>query len=63
MEIEEVRELKIEYIEPAVEYDGRKEHARLVRFVSLFAQVGFQEIALNPSTTIHKNYSENYSEK
>jgi hypothetical protein len=48
--------LKVEYIKPRDDYNEQEEHARLVRFVTLFSQVGFKEISLNPNTTIHLNY-------
>lgn len=49
--------LKVEYVKPKKDVDPKEEHKRLVRFVTLFAQVGFQELFLNPETSIDiKNY-------
>ena len=44
--------LKVEYVPPREDISDEENHARLVRFVTLFAQVGFREIALNPETKI-----------
>lgn len=44
--------LKVEYIPPREDISDEENHARLVRFVTLFAQVGFREVALNPETKI-----------
>ncbi len=49
--------LKVEYVKPREDIDPRDDHKRLVRFVTLFAQVGFRELFLNPETSIDiKNY-------
>lgn len=44
--------IKVNYIEPQECFSQEEEHSRLVKFVSLFAQIGFKEITLNPNTTI-----------
>lgn len=49
--------LKVEYVKPREDIDPRDDHKRLVRFVTLFAQVGFRELFLNSETSIDiKNY-------
>lgn len=47
--------LKVEYIPPREDISDEENHTRLVRFVTLFAQVGFREISLNPETKIKLN--------
>lgn len=47
--------LKVEYIPPREVLNEQEEHQRLVRFVTLFAQIGFKELALNPETNIRLN--------
>ncbi len=47
--------LKVEYVPPREDISDEENHARLVRFVTLFAQVGFREVALNPETKIKLN--------
>lgn len=54
--MKEATGLKVEYIKPREEFSEQEEHARLVNFVSLFAQVGFKELYLNPETTIDFDY-------
>ncbi len=49
--MEEVTGLKVEYIKPQEVYNEQEEHKRLVRFVTLFTQVGFRELSLNPDNT------------
>lgn len=44
--------LKVEYVKPREDISLEEDHARLVRFITLFAQVGFREISLNPETNI-----------
>lgn len=48
--------LKVEYVKPR-ENDPKDDHKRLVKFVTLFAQVGFKELYLNPDTKIKLDYS------
>ena len=48
--------LKVEYIQPRENMPEQEEHLRLVRFVTLFAQVGFKELYLNPETNINFDY-------
>lgn len=55
--MKEIDGLKIEYIEPQIDYDEKAEHQRLLRFITLISQVGFQEVCLNPNTTIDFNFS------
>ncbi len=49
--------LKVEYIKPREDIDEASDHKRLVKFISLFAQVGFKELYLNPDTNIKFDYS------
>ncbi len=49
--------LKVEYVKPREDIDPRDEHKRLVKFITLFAQVGFKELYLNPDTKIKFDYS------
>ncbi|MBQ7450419.1 hypothetical protein IJS77_03305 [bacterium] len=49
-------QLKVEYIPPSIDFDEKEEHLRLVRFVTLFSQVGFKEFCLNPDSKIKFNY-------
>ena len=49
--MKEVTGLKVEYIKPQEIYNEHEEHKRLVRFVTLFTQVGFRELCLNPENT------------
>lgn len=44
--------LKVEYIKPREDISGEENRTRLIRFVTLFAQIGFREICLNPETNI-----------
>ena len=44
--------LKVEYIKPREDISEEENRTRLIRFVTLFAQVGFREICLNPETKI-----------
>lgn len=46
------RRIKVNYIKPQECYSQEEEHARLVKFITLFAQIGFKEISLNPDTKI-----------
>lgn len=48
--------LKVEYIKPTEFSSEQDEHKRLVKFVTLFAQVGFREFCLNPDSSIEFNY-------
>lgn len=50
--MKEATGLKVEYIKPREDFNEQEEHSRLVKFVTLFAQVGFKELYLNPETTI-----------
>ena len=54
--MKEAAGLKVEYIPPTMEFDEQEEHARLVKFVTLFAQVGFKEFCLNPDSSINFDY-------
>lgn len=47
--------LIIEYVPPKAAETKEEEKNRLVRFITLFAQVGFKEISLNPNTRIKIN--------
>ncbi len=49
--MKEATGLKVEYIKPQEVYNEQEEHKRLVRFVTLFTQVGFKELCLNPDNT------------
>ena len=40
--MEKALRIKVEYVKPREDVDPKDEHKRLVRFVTLFAQVGFQ---------------------
>ena len=44
--------LKVNYIKPREDISEEENHIRLVKFITLFSQVGFREIALNPETNI-----------
>lgn len=55
--MKEVAGLKVKYIEPREQSTKQEDHNRLVKFVTLFSQIGFQEISLNPNTNIELNYS------
>lgn len=55
--MKEIAGLKVEYIEPQIDFCEAAEHKRLVNFVTLISQVGFKEICLNPNTNIKLTYS------
>ena len=40
--MEKASGLKVEYIKPIEDIDPKDDHKRLVRFVTLFAQLGFK---------------------
>ncbi len=44
--------LKVEYVPPSKEGSEQEEHTRVVKFITLFAQVGFKELYLNSETNI-----------
>lgn len=44
--------LKVEYIKPREDISEEENRIRLIKFVTLFAQVGFKEICLNPEANI-----------
>ena len=50
--MKEAAGLKVKYIPPTMEFNEQEEHERLVKFVTLFAQVGFKEFCLNPDSSI-----------
>lgn len=54
--MKEAAGLKVEYIPPTIEFNEQEEHKRLVKFVTLFAQVGFKEFCLNSDSSIDFNY-------
>ena len=54
--MKETSGLKVEYIIPRELENEQEEHARLVKFVTLFAQVGFKEFCLNPDSSINFDY-------
>ncbi|HIZ28578.1 MAG TPA: hypothetical protein H9673_05240 [Candidatus Adamsella sp.] len=55
--MEKASGLKVEYVKPREDINPKDDHKRLVRFITLFAQVGFQELYLNPDTKIKFDYS------
>ena len=48
--------LKVEYVVPKEDITEEENRSRLLRFITLFSQVGFREISLNPETTIDIKY-------
>lgn len=44
--------LKINYVKPREDVSEEENRNRLLRFITLFSQVGFREISLNPETNI-----------
>ena len=52
-----VTKLKVEYVKPRDDINPKDDSKRLARFVTIFAQVGFQELYLNPDTKIKFDYS------
>ena len=44
--------LKVEYVVPREDITEEENRNRLLRFITLFSQVGFREISLNPETNI-----------
>lgn len=44
--------LKVEYVVPREDIAEEENRNRLLRFITLFSQVGFREISLNPKTNI-----------
>lgn len=55
--MKEIAGLKVEYVKPQIDFDEEAEHKRLLNFVTLFSQVGFRELCLNPNTNIKLTYS------
>ena len=45
--MEEAAGLKVEFVAPNEDENKHDEHLRLVKFVTLFSQVGFKEFTLN----------------
>ena len=41
-------ELNVIYVEPQITTTEKEDKRRLTRFIALFAQAGFRELALNP---------------
>ena len=39
--------INVIYVEPQIEMNKEEKNIQLTRFISLFAQVGFKELALN----------------
>ena len=54
--MEKASGLKVEYVKPR-ENNPKDEHKRLVKFVTLFAQVGFKELYLKKKKKIKLDYS------
>lgn len=48
--------LKVNYAKPREDVSEEENRSRLLRFITLFSQVGFREISLNPETTINIKY-------
>ena len=48
--------LKVRYVKPREDISEEENHKRLVKFITLFAQVGFREVSLNPETKIKLDY-------
>lgn len=44
--------LNIAYVEPKIKMDAKERKQKLTSFVSLFASVGFKDLALNKNSTI-----------
>lgn len=44
--------LNIAYVEPKIKMDAKERKQKLTSFVSLFARVGFKDLALNKNSTI-----------
>lgn len=44
--------LKVEYVIPREDITEEENRSRLLRFITLFSQVGFREISLNHETNI-----------
>lgn len=48
--------IKVKYIKPREDITEAENHTRLVKFITLFAQVGFRDIALNGEANIKLNF-------
>lgn len=48
--------LKVEYVVPREDVTEEENRSRLIRFITLFSQVGFREISLNSETNIDIKY-------
>ena len=44
--------IKVNYVKPKEDVSEEENRSRLLRFITLFSQVGFREISLNPDTNI-----------
>ena len=47
---------KVEYIEPIDKTSDDENKVKLLKFITLFSQVGFREVSLNPNTNIRIDY-------
>lgn len=49
--------LNVVYIEPQIEMTKEEADKQLTHFITLFAQIGFKEYALNENSTINFEFS------